>query len=179
MKALRIAAAAACIFAAAAPASAPASAADQNINITATVNGFCRIDGSLTPADDAVDWTGLVTTGFITATPTARTFAVICNRASDISLTSINGGMTTATAAATGFENVINYQAEASGFATIAAGSTATTAGAAGNETLGSTTRATPGSANIVVTLTPVVNTDPFVEGSYADTLRVTIEPQT
>ncbi len=174
MKAFRIAAAAACILAAA----APASATDQNINITATVNGFCQIAGSLTPVDDSVNWDGLVTTGFITATATARTFAVTCNRASNISLTSINGGMTTASAAAVGFDNIINYQAEASGFATIAAGSTATTATAVGNETLGSATRATPGSANIVVTLTPVVNTNPFVEGSYSDTLRVRIEPQ-
>lgn len=174
MRVIGIAAAAVCILAAA----SPASATDQNINITATVNGFCQIDGSLTPTDDTVNWDALVTTGFITATPTARTFAVICNRASDISLTSINGGMTTASAAATGFENIINYQAEASGFATIAAGSTATVPAATGNETLGSATRATPGSANIVVTLTPVVNTDPFVEGTYSDTLRVRIEPQ-
>lgn len=159
-------------------ATTPAAATDQNINITATVAGFCSIDGTLTPADDTINWDSLVTTGFITATATNRTYAVVCNRATDISLTSINGAMTTASAAAAGFENLINYTAGTSGFATIAAGSTATTPTATGNELLGSTTRATPGAANIVVTATPITNTNPLVEGTYTDTLRLRIIPQ-
>lgn len=155
-----------------------AMATDQDINLTATVAGFCKIDGSLTPTDDNVDLTPLVTAGFIAATQTDRTFAVVCNKATDISLTSLNGAMTTASAAATGFENIINYTASASGFATVASGSTATTATAAGSETLGTATRATPGAANIVVAITPITNTDPLVEGVYADTLRLSITPQ-
>ncbi len=159
-------------------ASTPSFATDQDITITATVAGFCTIDGSLTPGVDTVNWDSLVTTGFITATATNRTYAVICNRATDLSLTSLNGALTTASAAAVGFENLINYTASASGFATIAAGSTATTATAVGNETLGTNTRATAGSANITVAITPIVNTDPLVEGTYTDTLRLTITPQ-
>lgn len=158
--------------------SAPAFATDQDINITATVSGFCTIEGSLTPGADTVNWDSLVTTGFITATATNRTYAVICNRATDISLTSLNGALTTASAAAVGFENIINYTAGVSGFATIAAGSTATTATAVGSETLGTAIRATAGSENITVAITPVVNTNPLVEGTYTDTLRLTITPQ-
>lgn len=153
-------------------------ATDQDINLSATVAGFCRIDGSTTPAADTVDLTPLVTGGDISATQTDRTYAVVCNKATDISLTSQNGAMTTASAAATGFENIINYTAGASGFATVATGSTATTATAAGAETLGTATRATPGAANITVSITPIANTDPLVEGTYADTLTLSITPQ-
>jgi hypothetical protein len=155
----------------------PASATDQDINITATVTGFCTIDGSLTPAADNVNWDALVTSGFITATPSNQTYAVLCNRASDISLTSLNGALTTATAAAAGFDNIIDYTASTSGFATIAAGSTATTPTAVGSESLGTTSRATPGAANITVTITPIVNTNPLVAGTYNDTLRLAITP--
>ncbi|KUO60155.1 MAG: hypothetical protein APF80_16625 [Alphaproteobacteria bacterium BRH_c36] len=155
-----------------------AMATDQDINLTATVAGFCRIGGSLTPTADTVNLDSLVTAGFITATQTDRTYAVICNKATDISLESQNGAMTTASASALNFENVINYTASTSGFATISAGSTATTATASGPESLGSTTRATPGSANIVVSITPIGNTDPLVEGVYQDTLRLSITPQ-
>ena len=69
-----------------------AMATDQDINLTATVNGFCTIDGSLTPTVDTVNMDALVTTGFIAATTQNRTYAVICNRATDISLTSLSGG---------------------------------------------------------------------------------------
>lgn len=174
MKIIKRAAVAALLIAAA----VPASAADQDINITATVAGYCYIDGSATPAADAVNWDGLVANGFITATATNRVYAIVCNKATDISLTSINGALTTASAAAAGFENIIDYTASTSGFATVAAGSTATTPTATGNEALGATVRATPGAENITVTITPIANTNPLVEGSYADTLRLSITPQ-
>lgn len=156
-----------------------AQATDQNIVISATVSGFCKIDNSLTPANDTISWTAQITDGFLPGTPTAsnKSYAVVCNKATNISLTSINGGMT-GPAAATGFDHIINYTVAASGFATIATGSTATTATAAGNETLGTDVRATPGSANISLVITPVTNTNPLVEGSYQDTLRLRIEPQ-
>jgi hypothetical protein len=155
-----------------------AQATDQNINISATVNSFCRIAGSLTPADDTLDWTARITAGAITDTSVSnKTYAVVCNKASDITLLSVGGGMT-GPAAAAGFENVINYTASASGFVTVNVGSTATTAGTGANETLGTAARGTPGAANIVVAITPIANTDPLVEGTYTDTLRVTISPQ-
>lgn len=168
----------ACVAAILVAVATPVSATDQDINITATVTGFCTIAGSLTPTADTVNWDSLVTTGNITATATNRTYAVVCNRATDISLTSLNGALTTASAAATGFENLINYTASASGFATVASGSTATTATAVGNETLGTATRATAGSENITVTITPIANTNPLVQGTYTDTLRLNITPQ-
>ena len=154
----------------------PASATDQNIPLQAVVTSFCKINGTLADSTDAVQTIG-VTAGDVTVAAINRTFPVVCNKATDISLTSINGGLNGPTGAAN-FENVINYTASASGFATVASGSTATTAGAAGNETLGTSTRATPGSANIVVAITPIANTLPLVEGTYNDTLRVRITPQ-
>lgn len=156
-----------------------AHATDQNIVISATVNGFCKIDTSLTPTDDTISWTSQITDGYLPASPTAtnKSYAVVCNKATNISLTSLNGAMTGPSSAA-GFENIINYTVAASGFATIATVSTATTSSASGAETLGTTTRATPGSANISLVITPVANTNPLAEGTYQDTLRVRIEPQ-
>jgi hypothetical protein len=157
-----------------------ASATTQDINLSATVTGFCRIAGSLTPTADSVTIPIDYTTGAdVDTTQILRVFAVVCNKATNISLTSINGGLIGPTAA-TGFEHIINYTAELSGFVTLAAGSTATTgtASVGANESLGSTTRATPGAASVTMTITPLANTDPLAAGSYADTLRLIIAPQ-
>ena len=165
-----------------AAAASAARATDQNIQITATTNPFCRISNSLTPADDTLDWTSLITAGFISATPTTKTYAVVCNKPSNITLTSVNGGLNTATLGAGGFDNIINYTASTSGFATVPTGSTASIAVAVTglNEVLGTTSRPSPGSANINVLITPIVNTSAggLVEGNYADTLKLTIVPQ-
>lgn len=159
--------------------SVPAYATDQNIPLQATVASFCKIAGSLTPADDAVQ-TIPVVDGFVTAGAITRTFSVVCNRASNLALAAKNGGLITSSSAAAGFDNIINYTTSASGFATIAAGDTATVAAAVANsyESLGTATRATPGSATITVTITPTVNTNPLVNGTYNDTVRLSITPQ-
>ncbi|NJO34090.1 MAG: hypothetical protein HC869_14065 [Rhodospirillales bacterium] len=156
-----------------------AQATDQNINISATVASFCKIQSSLIPADDTLDWTSLITTGFITGTATTKTYAVVCNKDTTVTLIAVNGGLITSSAAAAGFDNIINYTASASTFVTIAAGSTATvaTASAGANETLGSANRGTPGAANISVTITPIVNSNPLVAGTYNDTLTLRIVP--
>lgn len=154
-----------------------AQATDQNINITATVTSFCKIAGSTAPSDDSIDWTSLITNGDIAATATNKSYAVVCNKATNITLSSLNGAMTGPASAGAGWDNIINYTVAASGFASVS-GSTASTASATGAETLGTTTRATPGSANIDLVITPVANTNPLVPGIYNDTLRVTIAPQ-
>lgn len=157
-----------------------ASATDQNIPLQATVTSFCKIAGSLTPADDTLQ-TITVTDGFVDSGQTiTRPFNVVCNKASTISLAAKNGGLSTAAAAVPGsFDNIINYTAGTTGFATISAGDTATVATAVANsfESLGSTTRATPGSASISVVITPTVNTLPLVEGTYNDVVRLRIVP--
>jgi hypothetical protein len=157
----------------------PASATDQNIPLQATVTSFCKIAGSLTPADDALQ-TINVTDGFVNTGQTiTRPFNVVCNKASTVSLAAKNGGLSTAASAA-GFDNIINYTAATTGFAVISpAGDTATVATAVANsyESLGSTTRATPGSASISVVITPTVNTLPLVEGTYNDVVRLSIVP--
>lgn len=158
-----------------------ARATDQNIQITATTNAFCRINNSLTPADDTLDLTSLISgAGFIAATPTTKTYAVICNKPSNVTLTSVNGGLNTATPGAGGFENIINYTTSTSGFATVPLASTALNplAVTGSNESLGTTARPTPGAANINVVITPIANASPLVDGNYADTLKLTIVPQ-
>lgn len=160
-------------------ATSAARATDQNINITATTNAFCRINNSLTPADDALDWSTIISSdGFISATPTTKTYAVVCNKASNVSLTAVNGGLNTATPVAIGFDNIINYTTSTNGFALVPLSSTATNPAALTSESMGSFARPTPGAGNINVQITPVVNSNPLVPGNYADTLKLTILPQ-
>jgi len=154
----------------------PASAADQNIPLQAVVSSFCRVSGELVTATDLTQTIG-ITNGMITGSAITRQFPVICNRATNISLTSINGGLN-GQAAATGFEHIINYTTTVSGFATVASATTATIGGATGNEPLGTATRLTPGSEDITVVITPVANVLPLVEGTYNDVLRLSIVPQ-
>lgn len=161
------------LFALAGGLATPAMAVDQNIDLSATVASFCRIAGSFTPADDSAVIN--VTNGAIVTTPIPKSYNVVCNGPSTTTLVSNNGGLS-GPPAAPGFENVINYTASASNFVTIAAGTTAN--GAVGaNETLGTATRATPGSTDIDVVITPLANTDPLAVGNYNDRLVVRIVP--
>jgi hypothetical protein len=155
--------------------SVPAMATDQNIPLRAVVTSFCKINSVLTDTTDAV--TDLsVTAGTVATTVINKSYPVVCNRAANVSLTSINGAMT-GPATAPLFDNIINYTVAASGFVTIPVGSTAGTPGAAGNETLGTATTAGPAAGNIAIAITPVANTNPLAEGTYLDTLRVRITP--
>jgi hypothetical protein len=96
-----------------------------------------------------------------------------------LQLTSLNGGVFNSSTLS-GFDNVIDYTASAtwnSVTATIDT-STNTAASIGGNETGSPESVATSGSGSLSVTITPIINGQPLVTGSYADTLRITLMPQ-
>ena len=164
-----------------------AVAVDRSINLTATVNSFCKVEGSTANSTDpvTVDWTSQISGGvFATTTASTKSVAVICNKAADVALISTKGGMTdTSVTADASFDDIIRYSAAASGtFVTIAAGTTSgtTQAGATANESLGTASSAGPKSDTITVTLTPVGTGTgkPLFAGTYTDTLIVRVTPQ-
>lgn len=150
-----------------------ANATDQTITLTATVTAFCTVGGSQSPTADSA--TVPAPGGIVDATPIVKTYAVVCNSAADVSLTSINGRMTSAASAITGFDNFIDYTAGASGFVTITPASTV--GGITGTKLLGTASTSGANSANLTVTITPIPS-QPLVAGAYADTLNVSIVPQ-
>lgn len=160
-------------------ASAIAQTATQDIQITATVSTFCSINnastGTVDTATITVDSAGAVDTTPVT--PDNSPYAnVACNAPSDLQLTSINGGLTTGSSA-TGFDNFINYQAQATWNSVTA---TVDTASSSGTGTVSGTAQpvATAFAGSMSVLITPTANAQPLVQGSYSDTLRVTLTPQ-
>jgi hypothetical protein len=157
-----------------------AQTATQDINISATVNSACTINNAATgTADTAVipiTAAGNVNTASIT--PTNAPYAnVACNAPSNLQLTSLNGGVKNATTAS-GFTNIINYTASATWHGVTATIDTSTTAGATGSESGTAEPVATAFSGSLSVSITPLSNSLPLVQGSYTDTLRITLTPQ-
>jgi hypothetical protein len=153
---------------------APALATDRNIPLQAIVPEFCRIEGSAVDVTDGLTTIPLVG-DVIDTTAINRSYGVQCNRPSNITLTTVSGGLRGPVAALPDFEHIINYSVEGSGFVTIP--STPTTGLTAG-QNIWTGTRASPGNTALNLTITPIANTDPLVAGTYDDTLRVRIEPQ-
>jgi hypothetical protein len=149
----------------------PAQAAEQQIVIGATVTGSCTIDGSAVGAGSA---TIAITSGNVVTTPIVKTYPVACNAPATAELKSSLDGLS-GPAAASGFDNHINYAASTTGFVAIAA--TATTSGATAPHTLGTGTTASASATPVNVTITPQANANPLVAGSYSDTLVLTINP--
>jgi len=174
MKKLMMTAASAAILAVGAGA---AQATDQNINLNATVTGFCTIGGSLTPTtiNQSIPTT---TTGDVVTTPiNVALGAVVCNKASDVTLSSLKGGVFSATSAPSGFQNRINYTASVSAptAASVNANATAVTPTAGATASTGGATS----DPAVNVTITPTLNVDPLVAATdYSDTLTVSIVPQ-
>ena len=170
LKKLMMTAASAAVLAAGAGA---AQAVDQNINLNASVSGFCTINSSLAPSliNQSIPTTG---DGNVNTAPIVVPLgAVVCNNAANVSLASLKGGVFSGTSAP-GFQNRINYTASVSSPAAVALNANAaivtpTTAGPVAS--LGAVSD--PG---VNVTITPSVNTLPLVAASdYNDTLTVTI----
>jgi len=151
-----------------------AFAASQDIQLTATVAGFCSISGADTPAavvqDLVVDGSGRVSTQ-----PINLSFPVVCNKASSISLATTNIGLRGPDAAH--FEKVINYAVQAGGaFGDVAMQTASYQTGADGQSIHKANSEA--GVDGIVsIKVTPVANIIPLAAGTYSDTLRVTIAP--
>ena len=154
-----------------------ASATDQDITLNASVAKFCTIGGTLTPATLTQN-IPTTSTGNVVVTPISVAIGdVVCNTASTVTLSSAKGGLfDPAAAAATGFQNYINYSASVAApvSASVNANGTAV-AGIAGTPVV---TSGATSSAAVAVTITPTANASPLVYGTaYQDTLKVSIVP--
>lgn len=155
-----------------------ALATDQDITLNATVDPFCTVGGSLTPAalTQAIP---VGTTGNVVTAPISVNIGnVVCNKASTATLSSAKGGLfdPAIASAASGFQHRINYTAGITDpvTATVTAGaSTVTATSGTGVATSGATS-----STNVAVTITPTANTLPLMAGTgYTDTLKVSFVP--
>jgi hypothetical protein len=167
------------VCALAAPGVATAQTATQDINISATVPKSCTINNTSTGTVDTatipISAGGSVNTSPVT--PVHSPYAnIACNAPSNLQLTSLNGGVTNGTSA-TGFQNFINYTASAVWHGVTA---TVATASSSGTGPVSGTAQSvsTAFSGSMSVTITPAANTLPLVQGSYSDTLRITLTPQ-
>jgi hypothetical protein len=159
---------------------ADAQTATQDINISATVASTCTINNAATGTVDTatipITLAGSVNTAPIT--PTNAPYAnVACNGPSELQLTSLNGGVVNAGSAA-GFAHIIDYTASATWHSVTATLNTSTVATAVGAESGTAQPVATAFSGSLAVTITPIANVLPLLQGAYADTLRVTLTPQ-
>ncbi len=149
------------------------------MDITAIVPKFCSVAGSFTPGALASTFT-VSANGTVTTTAQNYTVnTVVCNTTTDVVATSQSGGVKSATAAASGFTNIINYTGVAAFGTATSTINTATVATAAAAEA--GNTAATSGatSGDLTITITPAQSASPLMAATdYADTLRVTLTPQ-
>jgi hypothetical protein len=153
--------------------------ATQNVNLTATVGGYCTIDGgptgTLRSATVPVS-NGVVTSGNLTIGGTSGW--VICTMNAKIQLTSTNAGLTNTATVADPFINKIHYTATASyNGASEMIDTTSATAGAA---TLGTVTTGGPKTnqpLDLTVNIKPTPTGKFLANGTFSDTLIVTLSP--
>jgi hypothetical protein len=155
-------------------------AAQQQIQITATVGKSCTINGASTGTIDTaiipIDASGNVLTPPIT--PVNAPYAnVVCNAPSTIQLTSQQGSVKNTTSPPLGYTNIIDYQASATWNSVTATIDTATIPAANGTES-GTAQPVSAGSGSLQVTINPEANASPLVGGTYSDLLTVLLTPQ-
>jgi hypothetical protein len=151
-----------------------AIAASQDIQLTATVPGYCSISSADTPAavvqDLVVDSTGRISTQ-----PVSLNFPVTCNKASSLSLSTTNKGLRGPDAPY--FEKVINYSVQADGvFGGLAMQTDSYQTGSDG-QSIHKVSSENGVDGFVSIKVTPFANVIPLAAGSYSDTLRVTISP--
>lgn len=158
--------------------SANAQTATQDVVLTASVPKYCQISGGATGA--VINETIPVSSaGVVTTTTISNTVAsVVCNGTTDVLATSLSGGVVTATAAPSGFTNIIDYTAVATLDTAVSTIDTSSTGTAVGNEA-GNTATTTAGySGTLDIDITPQTPASPLVASTgYTDTLRVTLTP--
>lgn len=169
MKKLLIAAASAALMA-----TGSAQAADQAIDLTATVSAFCTITGGDTAKDLGTSTDG-TTTGL---SGRINVGAITCNAASNASLASANQGLKADNATAvTGFDDKIVYTATTAGLqseVTLDVAAAATS----GNVAQAAAFTNTAGDVTIALSGIASDNGEPLMADTYSDTLTFTIEPQ-
>jgi hypothetical protein len=155
--------------------------ATQQVNLTATVGGYCTIDSGATGTARSATVTpvnGKVSAGSLNVTGTPGN--VICTSNAKIQLTTASGGMTNGTAPAdTNYTNKIHYTARATynGITETLTTTDTTTAGfqtTGTNTTLGAKTNV-PLDITVETIATPVGKF--LVNGTYTDTITVTLSP--
>jgi hypothetical protein len=155
-----------------------AQAATQDVDISATVPGYCRIAGADAPgalaATVPVDQVGVVDT---TAIPFSVT-GVVCNTATDVQVSSQSGGVKGPATAPSGFSKIIDYTGSATLGSATSSIDTSTAPAAASVETGAAASTAGAVAGNLSVSVTPQTPANPLVAGAYTDTLRVTLTPQ-
>lgn len=158
---------------------AVAQGADQDMQISASVPGYCTVGGTHSPTKLStsipVDAAGSVDT-------TLQTFtvgSVVCNTPTNLTATSMRGGVKSATkVGSSGLTNIINYKGTATFGTAKSTINTGATKGASGPETGNTATTAGPTSGNLTITILPDQPTSPLALGSdYWDTLRVDLIP--
>lgn len=150
----------------------------QAFTVTGTVTMACTIGGTSTPAAGSAT-IPVSPAGVVDTTAIARSFTtVVCNSATTVQATSLNGAVRRAATAPSGFTNMINYSASATFSGATSTLNTATIPTAAGAEagTTANTASNTP-TGTLSVTITPQAATATLIGGSYADTLRITLTP--
>jgi hypothetical protein len=158
-------------------------AATQQVNLNATVGGYCTIDGSATgTARSATVSTAngkVASPGSLTLSGTSGN--VICTSNARIQLRTASGGLTNGpTPSDTNYTNKIHYTAEAN-YGGIAETLTTTDTTPANFQTNGTVTTGgaqTNQPLNITVTSLATPANKFLVNGSYSDTITVTLTPQ-
>lgn len=158
---------------------AVARGADQDLQISATVPGYCTIGGTHNPTklttSIPVSPTGTVDTSLQTFTVNS----VVCNTPTSLTATSMRGGVKSATKVGTsGFTNIINYKGTATFGTAKSTINTGSQKGATGPETGSTATTTGATSGDLTITILPDQPTSPLALGSdYWDTLRVDLVP--
>lgn len=153
---------------------AAAMAASQDIQLTATVQGYCSISGADTPAavvqELVVDGAGRVS-----AQPVNLNFPVTCNKASTLSVATTNRGLRGPDDPY--FQKVIHYSVVTGGaFGDISMQTDSYQTGSDGQSTHKQSSQSGV-DGFVTVKLTPFANITPLAAGTYSDTLRLTITP--
>lgn len=153
--------------------------ATQTLNLTATVGGYCTIDGGSTGTTRSA--TVPVTNGVATAgnlTLGGANGSVICTSNARIQLTSSSAGLTNPVAAADPFVSKIHYTATASYNGTTE--TLTTTAVSPGIATTGLVTTGGPKTGEalqLTVNIAPTPTGKFLANGTFTDTLTVTLSP--
>lgn len=153
--------------------------ATQSVNLTATVGGYCTIDGAATGTVRSATVpvaNGVVTPGNLPIGGTSG--QVICTSNAKIQLTSVKAGLTNSVTATDPFVNKIHYTATASYNGTI---ETINTATATPNTPTTGTTTTAGAQTNMPLDLTLNITATPsgkyLANGTFDDTLIVTLSP--
>lgn len=150
-----------------------AHAIDQDIELSATVTPSCTLSGSTAPS--ALTTSIPVINGQVSTSPITIDIPIACNTAAALMVGTLNGGLRRPGGSWPQVANRIDYVAQVSSPFYLpfsldtepTSGQTFTTDYAPSG----------PPTGNITITITPKQPALPLFQGSYSDTLRVTIVP--